>query len=133
LWTHSLPRFLASGVLSVVIDMGLLYALHGVFDVWLPLATFLATALSFTVNFTMNRLWSFGSTEAPVGGQMVRYLVLAGLNWVLTVLLVSGLVWVGLFYMLAKLLTVVLNAVVNYFAYRLWVFRPAPSVVGAER
>ncbi|WP_161500711.1 GtrA family protein [Embleya scabrispora] len=123
LLTHSLPRFLVSGAASVVIDMGLLYLLHGIWGLWLPAATFLATATSFAVNFTMNRFWSFGSTVSPVGGQMVRYLILAAVNWVITVVFVSALAWMGLFYMSAKLITVVFNAIVNYFAYRLWVFK----------
>ena len=103
--------------------VGMLILLHGVLDVWLPLATFLAVASSYIVNFTLNRFWSFGSVEARPSGQAVRYLLLAGVNWVMTVALVSGLAALGMFYLLAKALTVAINAGLNYFAYRHWVFR----------
>jgi putative flippase GtrA len=126
LFTHSLPRFLVSGVASVVVDMGLLYLLHGVLGMWLPAAVFTSTASSFALNFGLNRMWSFGNVTTPAGGQMVRYLLLAGINWVLTVLMVSGLVWLGLFYLVAKAVTVLINSAINYFAYRFWVFAENP-------
>ncbi|MGF1426338.1 GtrA family protein [Kitasatospora sp. LaBMicrA B282] len=119
---HSLSRFLVAGGLSTGIDIGLLYCLHGVLHVQLSVATFIAVLVSFTVNFTLNRAWSFGSA-APVGGQMVRYLVLAGFNWVATVVLVSWLSALGLNYLIAKVLTVAVNSAVNYVLYQRWVFK----------
>lgn len=121
-WRHSFPRFVVSGAASAGIDTGLLILLHGVLGMQLLAATFLAVSTSFGVNFALNRLWSFGS-RSPAGAQLARYLVLAGLNWALTVAMVGTFVWLGLNYILAKLLTTGIMAILNYFAYDFWVFR----------
>jgi putative flippase GtrA len=120
--SRSLPRYLISGVLSFAVDAGLLYVAHGVLGIWLPIATAFAYAVAFGVNFSLNRLWAFGS-KAPVGRQLIRYVVLAGLNTVTTILIVTGLAAAGLNYLLAKVVAASLIAAINYVAYRVWVFR----------
>ncbi|MFE6052032.1 GtrA family protein [Kitasatospora sp. NPDC056446] len=115
-------RFLASGVTSTVIDMGTLYVLHGVLRLPLALSTLCGVLAGFTVNFLLNRIWAFGSSS-PVGKQTVRYMLLASANWISTVLLVGGLVKLGLFYLLARAIPLVVLSLVNYFGYKYWVFR----------
>ncbi|WP_189916054.1 GtrA family protein [Kitasatospora xanthocidica] len=119
---HSAVRFLASGVTSTVMDMGTLYVLHGVLRLPLALSTLAGVLAGFTVNFLLNRIWAFGSSS-PVGKQTVRYMLLASANWISTVLLVGGLVKLGLFYLLARAIPLVILSVVNYFGYKYWVFR----------
>lgn len=120
--SHSLPRYLIIGALSFAVDAGTLYAAHGVLRIWLPLATTVAYAAAFTVNFSLNRLWAFRST-VKVGGQVARYLTLTGVNYVLTVVIVTGLAAAGLHYLLAKMSAAMVIAMINYVAYRTWVFR----------
>ncbi len=120
--SRSLPRFLIIGALSFTIDVGTLFVAHGVLRIWLPLATTLAYAIAFTVNFSLNRFWAFQSTAA-VGHQAARYLLLTGANYVVTVVAVTGLAAAGLHYLVAKVLTAAVIAVVNYVVYRTWVFR----------
>lgn len=122
LLAHSAVRFLAAGVTSTSVDMGLLYLLHGVLHLPLAPSTFVAVLAGFTTNFLLNRIWAFDSSS-PVGKQSVRYLIMAGGNWVGTVLLVGGFVKLGLFYLLARAVALVLLSVVNYFGYKYWVFR----------
>jgi len=119
---RSLPRFLIIGVLSFIVDAGTLFLTHGVLHMWLPLATTLAYAVAFTVNFTLNRIWTFGSTAA-LTGQASRYLVLIGVNYLITLLMVNGLAAIGISYLLAKVMSTAVIAGINYIAYRNWVFR----------
>ncbi len=118
----SLPRFLVIGALSFAVDLGTLFVAHGVLRIWLPLATTLAYAVAFTINFSLNRFWAFGSTAA-VGHQVARYLLLTGVNYVVTVAVVTGLAAAGLQYLVAKVIAATVIAAGNYLAYRLWVFR----------
>lgn len=113
-----------AGGISAVVDIALLYVLHGLLNVQLTLATFLAVLAAFVMNFILNREWSFES-GSPMGGQFIRYLVLAGMNWISTVVLVSALASLGFHYLLARVLTLAVNAAVNYVAYRGWVFKQA--------
>jgi putative flippase GtrA len=120
--SRSLPRYLVVGVLSVAIDAGTLAVLHGVLRVWLPLATTLGYALAFAVNFGLNRSWAFGSTAA-VGGQATRFLALSAANYLITLAIVTGLAAAGVYYLVAKVISVTVIAAVNYVTYRMWIFR----------
>lgn len=118
---HSAVRFLVVGVLSIAADAGLLALLHGVLRIWLPVATALAFAGAFVVNFGLNRGWAFGSS-ASMGRQLRRYLLLVAANLALTVVFVSGLTWLGLMYLIAKLITAAVLAAANYVISRRWIF-----------
>jgi putative flippase GtrA len=123
LLTLGFTRFILVGGVSAAIDMGLLWLLHGVLGVWLPVATFTGVAFSFVVNFLLNRRWVFGAA-GPAAGQFARYLTLAALNWMLTVLTVTWLTEVvGLYFMLARVLALAVFTVLNFLALRAWVFR----------
>ncbi len=128
---HSAVRFVLVGGVSYVCDAGSLYLLHGVAGVPLALATTLAFGLNLAVNFGLNRALTFdGATRGAAGGQLVRYLILVGVNFLSTFALVNGLAAAGLNYLVAKTIATALNAVLNYFAYRHWVFRaPEPDEV----
>ncbi|WP_329110112.1 GtrA family protein [Micromonospora sp. NBC_01699] len=120
-------RYLVVGGGSAALDTGLLWLLHGAFEVWLPLATFVGVVTSTGLNFLLNRSWVFASTGGA-GGQLVRYLILVGVNWVLTVLMVSALAGLGLNYLVAKCLALVVLTTLNFLLYRAWVFRdPSPA------
>lgn len=130
---HTAFRYVVIGVLSAAADFGLLYGLHGGLGVPVPIASFVSVALAFVLNFALNRIWSFRS-QAPVVGQFGKYLFLGCVNWVLTAILVTAFTALGLNYLIAKAIALVLTTGSNYMLYRLWVFkdrRPAtPHEVG---
>ncbi|NJC65583.1 GtrA family protein [Planosporangium flavigriseum] len=124
-------RFLVVGGLSMVTDTGALFVFHGVARIWLPLATVLAFAVAFVVNFGLNRVWAFEGGAAgtnTIGTQLWRYLALVLANLVATVALVSTLTWAGLPYLVAKVVTAALLAVANYLVSRKWIFTSAGTV-----
>ncbi|MFI0351615.1 GtrA family protein [Actinomadura sp. 9N407] len=137
---HSLLRYLVIGGLSFVVDFGTLYAVHGVLRVWLPAATVTAYLMALAVNFGLNRLWAFGGAAATaVGRQLARYLFLVAVNIAVTALVVPGLAALGVQYLAAKVIATAGLVVVNYVAYRTWVFgrsaaaAPETGVSGARR
>jgi putative flippase GtrA len=119
--SNSALRFLVVGGLSLAADTGALFVLHGVLGIWLPVATALAYAVAFVVNFGLNRTWAFGAGGA-IGPQLWRYLALVAVNLVLTVVVVQGLVWVGVTYLAAKVVTATGLAVINYLVSRKLIF-----------
>ncbi|MBG0565204.1 GtrA family protein [Actinoplanes aureus] len=122
LWEHSAVRFLLVGGLSYAFDVGVLVLLHGVLGMPLALATSVSFMSALLVNFGLNRVFAFQSTSL-VGTALLRYLVLVLVNYVTTLLLVTGLTALGLSYVVSKTVATILNAVMNYEAYRRWVFR----------
>jgi putative flippase GtrA len=119
---HSAVRFLIVGGVSLSVDEGMLFLLHGVAGVWLPLATLLAFAVAFGVNFGLNRGWAFSARDGAVGRQVWRYLMLVAVNLGVTVVGVPALTALGVLYLISKLVVAGLLAIMNYFVSRRWIF-----------
>jgi putative flippase GtrA len=115
-------RYLAAGVLAYVVDTGTLWVLYRVVGAPLWLAATAGFWLSFAVNFTAQKYFTFGvRSDSP--RQLLRFGILVGANYLATLALVGGLVGLGASVLVAKTISVALLMVINYFAYRLWVFR----------
>lgn len=122
--THPAPRFLVSGALTTVVDVSVLALLHAGAKIPLAPSTALAYAAALVVNFSLSRHWTF--VAARIGKahrQAARYSVLVVINLVATLAIVTGLSSLGLYYLLAKLVSIAVVSVANFFAYRHWVFR----------
>lgn len=130
-------RFFLAGGASFVVDFGMLWLLHGGLAMWLPLATGLAYAAAFVVNFGLSRSWAFaaqGAGDGQLGRQLPRYIILVVFNLVVTVIGVPGLTWAGLPYLVSKLVTSGVLALINYFVSRFWVFHPGTvTTVAGDR
>jgi putative flippase GtrA len=114
-------RFLVVGGVSMAVDAGSLFVLHGVLRVWLPLATALAYGIAFLVNFGLNRMWVF-QAAGSTGRHLQRYTTLVVINLGITVLAVQALTLLGTQYLVAKLATAIVLASANYVVSRRWVF-----------
>jgi putative flippase GtrA len=127
---HSMARFAVVGCIGFGTDVGLLWLLHGVAHLEVGLATALAYLVAFAVSFVLSREWVFPDT-GDMRRQVYRYCVLVAGMLLLTVVGVKALVWVGVQYLVAKVLISGVVAVVNYVISRWWVFRvtPAPAAV----
>jgi putative flippase GtrA len=117
-----LARFVAVGALSVGSDVVVLYLLHSVLGVPLLAATGVGYGVSLVINYSLNHSWVFDA-EGQHHRRVVRYLTLVGFNVASTFAFVGGLTAAGLYYLLAKVVAVAVNAVVNFTGFRFWVFR----------
>ena len=118
----SLPRFFVVGALSVGTDVGCLTVLHSVLHFPLIAATTLAYGLGLLVNYSLNHTWVFAA-DGRLGDRLMRYGILVAINFSSTLGLIAGLTAVGLYYLIAKAVAVAVNAVINFVAFRYWVFR----------
>ena len=112
--------FLVVGGLSAAIDAGvfLLLTALGVTPV---LASAISFMSAFVLNYTGNRRVVFRATNGK--GYLWRYVTLVLTNLGLSAGLVALGVAVGLLPVVAKIISLVVIAVVNYVAMRQWVFR----------
>jgi putative flippase GtrA len=85
----SFARNAVSSAVATGSDFALVALLVSGFLVSPPIATFVGCVLGGIVNFTVNRVWAFGS-DAPTGPQALRYLFVTSSSAVLN----SGLVFV---------------------------------------
>lgn len=118
---RALLRFAVTGGLSVGVDVAVLAVLHGVLDVDLVLAASLGYLASLVVNYSLNHAWVFQSS-GDHRRRLLKYGLLVVLNYVLTIGVVAGMVELGANYLVAKLVVVVINAVLNFTLFRAWVF-----------
>lgn len=119
--TTRLIRFLVVGGTSAVIDLGLLIALRELAGMPIPIATTIGFWTGLVYNFTLNRAWSFGADR--VGTPFVKYLIVVGLNYLLTLAIVTGGHELGIAYAAAKVFAQGFGAMFTFVAYDRWVFR----------
>ena len=127
-------RFAVVGSSSFVLDIGLLYLIHGVIGFTLAPATTLAFFGTLTFNFVGQGRWVFGTFDRP-HVRLLRYLVMVAVNAGVTLAIVVGLTSAGLFYLVSKVVAAAVVAGMNYVAYRFWVFGATPRATSspAER
>lgn len=127
----ALLRFVVVGFLSLVVDVGSLWVLHGLLHVPLALATALAYGVAFFVNFFVNRAWTF---RAPTAGRraLVRYGLVVALNLAAVEVGVLSLVRLGLDYRIARAACTAAMVPVNFVLMRRFVFHAAPPAVSVD-
>ncbi len=122
-------RFASVSVTSWLVDYLLFYLLNRLLGQMPDLtqairvfaAVVLARIVSGTINFTLNKLWSFRS-KSPVGSELIRYLALFVSIMIASAMLTSLLSHV-LPEMLAKFLVDVCLFFINFVVQENWVFR----------
>src|SRR5258708_3852379 len=103
--------FAAGGCGGFRTDLSLLLLLHGLAHMWLPLATALAYLVAFAISFVLSREWVFPDA-GDMRRQLYRYLCLVAGVLLLTVAGVQALVWLAVPYLVAKVITSGLVAVI---------------------
>jgi putative flippase GtrA len=126
--SHPAPRYVVTGTITFLIDIGSLKLLHGIAGMPLLAAVVVAFCIAFLFNFTASRQWTFAraARDGQAHRQLLRYLALVAVNLLSTVLIVAGFSAVGLNYLIAKVVAGGINACGNFFAYRHWIFAAAP-------
>lgn len=120
--TRHAARYLTVGALSFLLDLGVLTLTHSVFGTPLAAATVAGSATALVFNFALNRRAVFPGGNRPLRTQVVRFLLLVALNFASTALIVVGLASIGVPYPIGKVCAAALLVLLNYVAYRRWVF-----------
>lgn len=118
-------RFLISGGTATAVDLALLYYFTDILKMWYLAAAVLAFLLAFGISFVLQKFWTFsGSHVRRKREQLPMYLAanLFGLavNSLGMYLLVDK---AGLWYMAAQIIMSAMIAIVNFFIYRLIIFK----------
>ena len=115
-------RYLLMTGLSALVTLGIPALLHEVFDVGEELSVAISLVIAFCVNFLTTRLYVFTS-DGRVGPQLVRFaLVSAGFRLGEYIAFLILHTWLGLMYLVALALVLIVSIVLKFFAYRQFVF-----------
>jgi putative flippase GtrA len=124
LWTfrREFAKYFIVGISGVVIDMGLLVLFKEVFAIPPVWAVVIIQLLMIVYIFLLNKYWSFRNKEVD-HRQLVRFLILAGFNYLFSVLVMyifNDLL--GFEYKLVRLATIAVMVSWNFFLYKHWVY-----------
>lgn len=112
-------RFTIAGGLGFVIDYGLMILLKETFGMHYLLATTLSFIVSVVVNYLLCAYWVFQGTDTKSGGVKLAFIVTSGIGLGLNALFMYLFVDVmHINYMIAKIISVILVMIWNYFSKR---------------
>jgi dolichol-phosphate mannosyltransferase len=122
-WPLKLAKFLATGGLGTIIDMGVLYGVARAMGETAPskyigaVAGFIA---AMTFNFSLNRAWTFRAREIPIYAAYPKYALgtLGGLGLKTATLFATP----SLHYLAGNFIGIVLGTLFNFLASHLWAF-----------
>jgi len=120
----SLRRSQIASLTATAVDFASLIFLVEVCGVWYVAATAMGGALGAIVNFLLGRHWSFTAGEEKVGGQALRYGMVAVLSLLLNSLAVYLLTAYGnIYYALSRMIAAVfIGLLFNFPLHRRFVF-----------
>ena len=109
--------------LTFGIDLAILTGLRSGLGLPVPIAVTIAYACAFALSYVLNRTFNFQS-HAPVGPQIVVYVVVVVVNYLAFILgVTSVLAAIGVHYQLSRIVAGICEAVYMYSAMRWLVFR----------
>ena len=116
--------FLIVGGLTALLNFGIFMLLWKWLRVHDNLAVSLAYVASLLFHFTMNRIWTFQSTQGARGPQVVRYAGMAAINYGVTLAVVNLVTRIlGFTPPVGLCAAIGATAICGYGMSRHWVFR----------
>jgi dolichol-phosphate mannosyltransferase len=118
-------RFLVSGGTAVLANISSLLLLTEYFHFYYLYSSIVAFFIGFLVTFFLQKFWTFRNTDrSKTAKQMMSTLIVAGVNLLINTFFVYVFVeWVGMWYMLAQIMSSLLISLETYFLYRNFIFR----------
>lgn len=115
-------KYFLIGISGVALDMASLYVLKTIFDMRPVTAVIANQLLMLNYIFFLNKKWSFGATGLT-RRQMIRFYILAGVNYLFSVLWMWALNEnLSVHYLVARIMNIALAVSWNFLLYKFWVF-----------
>ena len=117
-------KFCVVGAVSTVIDVIVLYALVEFIHMNLFVGASISLIVASIHGYTLNRIFTFQNINPNIKSQFVLYFIVSAVGLVLTLLLLKLFVdFMEIYYIYAKLVTVLLVTAWNFTINHLFVFR----------
>ncbi|MEK6939056.1 MAG: GtrA family protein [Nanoarchaeota archaeon] len=121
-WRH-ICKYIGSGALSVGIDYAILFLLTEWFGLYYLYSVTVSYFCGFFANFFLNKYWTFQKKEGT-SAQMLKYALLAGTNYLLTLSIMYLLTSLfGVNYLISRGMVLVLVVCWNFLLYKKVVYR----------
>jgi putative flippase GtrA len=123
--THAsqLWKFIICGGIGFVLDLSSLTFFVEYLDIVENVAVVLSSLVGATFAFIANKFFTFRNREKSYGNQALKFALVYGISIVANGLISNALLWVGLHYILAKIIAVGIGALWNYALSHGFVFK----------
>jgi putative flippase GtrA len=135
-WRRIADFIVSTGKFGIVgvLTAGIFFSAMYMFDSFLGLnylvCTSLAYVLSTSFHFFANKYFTFGNRQTIVLGQVVRYLIVWVLNYLITISIVRlGVEKMKLSPYLGVCCSVAITVFIGYFLSRYWIFKAKDETV----
>ncbi len=125
LWSmrQQFVRYFVIGIGAVVLDIGSLYLLKQYLHLRPVTAVIINGIFILNYVFFLNKYWAFKSTGVT-HKQMVRFFILAGVNYAIAI----GWMYIfnhkfGFYYLFVRLANIALSVAWNFLLYKFWVYK----------
>ena len=123
-------RLIAFGIVGCVntlVDFAVYSAMFGLLELEPWVSQIIGYAAGVVCSFILNHTIVFRDGTRKLNEQMILFLLVNGISWALSTLLIGWLTGEGLNAYIAKVLVTVVIMLINYFGYKLLVFRVKPK------
>lgn len=116
-------KYFVVGISGLFLDIFLLAFFTRVLGQNPTLSLIFTQLVVLVYNFSLNKYWSFANRELP-HRQIVRYLVLAGFNYIFSLIVMYVFnESLGFDEILVRIATIALMVSWNFFLYKYWVYK----------
>lgn len=123
-FVRQFAKFAIVGAIGTCVDVGTLVILKEIVGLNVYVANFFSFSLAVVNNYTLNSLWTFADQEKEHRRQIVQFIAVSVIGLGLSeILLYFFHDMLGLYYLLAKCLGVLIVLFWNFFANRFWTFK----------
>lgn len=121
---HSIFTFLCVGALTSLLYFGLFGLFWKILTINYSIAVSMAYVLSIIFYFFSNRMFTFKSQAQPVSGQFIKFIGMAILNYVITLIVVyTSVELLTLPPYIGMVFAVGTTTILSYIIAKFWVFR----------
>jgi len=118
-------KFAIVGVINTLINLLVLYVLTEFLGIYYLISAVFAFVVAVTNSFILNKIWTF---QEKIGhraySRYFKFLIISLTALIFNLLLLYILVeYFNIWYMLAQLIGVVLNLIINFLGNKLWTFK----------
>lgn len=120
---YQILRFLAVGVTSLFIDIGLLIFLIEKLHFRPVMAVATNQLFVILYNFILNKYWSFASKKIPFT-QLIRYMTLVAFNYATSIAFMYVFHSIlNMDYRVVRMSTIIILSIFNFICYKHWVYK----------
>jgi putative flippase GtrA len=105
-------------VVALAVDVGILYILVEYFKFHYIFAATIAFCFGLAVNYTMGKIFVFKNSKLPPLQEYISYAVIGVIGLILNDLIIYLLVWLQVWYLYAKAVSVTVVFFFNFFGRR---------------